>query len=567
LVIGQSLNGGKTWSRTHKDELMINSEVGWYFADIFVDPNNDDEIYALGVRLAHSSNGGKNFNLIGGDVYHLFPSPADPLHLDQNELWINPKNSNQLALCNDGGLYMSYDKGKTWLHYNNIPTGEFYDITLDKKKPYTIYGGTQDDATVYGPAKEWNPKYDNGWKYLWIDPWSGGDGCITVIDPVDSNTVYYSSQEGGIRRMDLQNKTSKPANPRSFLLSYNMRYNFISPYFLSAFNNHTLYLGANFVLKSTDRGDSWKKISGDLSVGIDTNKNSLAAGALAESGLQKGLIYMGTDKGLFWVTEDDGGTWTDRSAGLPNSYIRCITPSQFNKARVYIAMSGMNYDDFGTHLYKSDDYGKTWKSIANNLPNEVSYVIKEDPVYENILYAGLYRSVYISLDRGETWSVLGKNMPASAVADLEIDTASKDLVAATHGRGIYKINLSPIYEKMNSQLTDVILFDIPTVSVSTPDRKVDLNSRFLDKMSISFWVNQPGNVTLNILNAADKPVWQTTITATKGFNEYRWDLITKKVDSPLPYFINYNELLKKGKYKVSLNAQGKIIRKEFEAVE
>ena len=563
----QSLNGGKTWNRTHKNELMINSVVGWYFADIFVDPNNDDEIYALGVRLAHSTNGGKSFDLIGGDVFHLFPSPADPLHLDQNELWINPKNSNQLALCNDGGLYMSYDKGKTWLHYNNIPTGEFYDIALDKKKPYNIYGGTQDDATVYGPAKEWNLKYDNGWKYLWIDPWSGGDGCITVVDPVDSNTVYYSSQEGGIRRMDLQNKTSKPANPRSKAIKDSLHYNFISPYFLSSFSNQSLYLGGNYVLKSTDRGDNWKKISGDLTIGLDPNKKSLAAGALAESSLQKGLIYMGTDKGLFWVTENDGATWTDRSAGLPISYIRCITPSQYNEAVVYISMSGMNYDDFGTHLYKSDDYGKTWKSIANNLPNEVSYVIKEDPFYENILYVGSYRSVYISLNKGESWSMLGKNIPAAAIADLEIDAASKDLVAATHGRGIYKINLSPIYEQLILNFEDVVLFNIPTVNVSTQDSKDDSNSRYVEKMSISFWVSKPGKATLNISNAADNTVWQTTIQAVKGFNEYRWDLITNKVDSPLPYFINYNELLKKGKYKITLNANEKIFSKYFEAVE
>ena len=563
----QSLNGGKTWNRTHQEELMINSVVGWYFADIFVDPQNDDEIYALGVRLAHSTDAGKTFNLMGGDVYHLFPSPAEPLHLDQDELWINPKNSNHLALGNDGGFYMSYDKGLTWLHYNNIPTGEFYDITLDHKTPYTIYGGTQDDATAFGTAKEWHPRVDNGWKYLWIDPWSGGDGCITAVDPIDSNTVYYSAQEGAIQRLNKQKSESISVRPNISDLNGSIRYNFISPYFLSTHNHNSLYLAGNYVMRSTDRGDNWKAISGDLSIGKDTTKNSLAAGALAESELEQGLIYMGTDKGLFWVTKDDGATWTEQSLGLPNAYIRCITPSRFKKSRVYIALSGINYDDFGTYLYQSDDYGNTWKSLKTNLPSEIAYVIKEDPTYENVLYAGLYRAVYISIDQGASWSMLGKEMPAAAVADLEIDKSSKDLVAATHGRGIYKMNLSPIYEKLNTQSTDDVLFDVSMVNVSTPfGTRDDSNSRYVEKMPISFWLNQAADVTIKIISQTNETEWQTPFKAKKGYNQYRWDLITKRVNSPLPYYINQNELLKIGKYTIELNVQGKVLTKAFEAI-
>lgn len=377
----KSLDGGTSWKRTHPDELMIFSVIGWYFADIYVDPFNDEEIYALGVRLARSSDGGKSFSLVGGDVYHLFPSPATPLHLDQCELWINPTNPDHLALGNDGGFYVSYDKGKTWMHYNNIPTGEFYDITLEEGDPYTIYGGTQDNSTVYGKPNEWKTQFYDGWKYLWIDPWSGGDGCITVIDPKDKNTLYYSSQEGGVSRMDRVRGNSKSVRPKIEALKVNLRYNFISPYFLSVHDHSNLYLAGNFVLKSTDKGDNWKAISPDLSISKNKTKTSLAAGALAESPLKKGLIYMGTDKGLFWVTQDDGATWTDRSKGLPDMYIRTIVASQYKESRIYLAMSGMNYDDFGTYFFKSEDYGKSWESINGNLPNDVSYVIKEDPKF------------------------------------------------------------------------------------------------------------------------------------------------------------------------------------------
>jgi photosystem II stability/assembly factor-like uncharacterized protein len=563
----RTLDGGVTWKRTHQEELMIFAALGWYFADIYVDPSNDEEIYALGIRLARSSDGGKSFSFVAGDVYHLFPSPATPLHLDQAELWINPTNSNHLALGNDGGFYVSYDKGQTWMHYNNIPTGEFYDITLDEGDPYTIYGGTQDDASVYGKSNEWIPKFYDGWKYLWIDPWSGGDGCITVLDPKDNNTVYYSSQEGGIRRMNLAQGNSKSAYPRIEALKDKLHYNFISPYFLSTYNNSNLYLGGNFVLKSTDKGDNWKAISPDLTMGKDKDKTSLAAGALAESPLKKGLIYMGTDKGLFWVTQDDGATWTDRSKGLPNMYMRTIVPSKYKESRIYVAMSGMNYDDLGTYLFKSEDYGKSWESMKGNLPTDVSYVVKEDPRFENLLYAGMYRAVYISTDRGKSWFQLGMGMPAAAIADIEIDIKSNDLVVATHGRGIYKLNLSPVYENLAGGANEDRIFDIPPVTVQTQeDSRDDTNAVILEKMPIAFWVNHAGESVISILNEENKILWSTKMTTREGYNQYRWDLITRRVDSPLPYFLRYNEYLKTGKYKVQITTSSGVLQKEFNAV-
>jgi len=552
----QTLDGGKTWKRTHQDDLMIFSTIGWYFADIVVDPANDDEIYALGVRMARSTDGGKTFKLVGGDVYHLFPNPAEPLHLDQCELWINPANTNHLALANDGGFYMSFDKGTTWMHFNNIPTGEFYDITLDNKKPYTIYAGAQDDATVYGKANEWMPKRYDEWKYLWIDPWSGGDGCITVVDPVDSTTIYYSSQEGGIRRMNLNTRKSENARPDRDL-KLPLKYNFISPYFLSAFNHEQLYLGANYVLKSDNQGRDWRPISADVTSGKDKARTSLAIGALAESPLKQGLIYAGTDKGLFWVTDNDGKNWTERSTGLPNMYMRTIVPSKFKEGRVYVALSGTNYDDFGTHLYKSEDHGKTWEKITGNLPSEIAYVIKEDPLHEHVLYAGLYRAAYVSLDQGKRWSQLGSGIPAAAVSDIEIDAHSRDLVVSTHGRGIYKVNLKPLDEWIApGMVARDQLFSIP--SVKAPDRSKlpdDTNSMVYEKLPISFWLTEPGEVGLSLINDKNEVIWSDTLQGRKGFNQYRWDLIVKHHDSPLPYFLGYKEYLPKGRYTVRLTGR------------
>ncbi|RIW12945.1 hypothetical protein D0X99_17785 [Algoriphagus lacus] len=560
-----TLDGAKSWKRTHTEELMINSVIGWYFADIVVDAHNDDEIYALGVRLAHSRDGGKSFDLVAGDVYHLFPNPADPLHLDQCELWINPTNSNHLTLANDGGLYVSYDKGQSWMHFNNIPTGEFYDITLDKGTPYKIYGGTQDNATIVGHSTEWNPKRYDGWKYLWIDPWSGGDGCITVIDPVDSTTIYYSAQEGAIRRMDLKSGNSTPLRPDAGKLGLELNYHFISPYFLSEFNHQELYLGGNYILKSENRGEIWKAISPDLSKNGNPSKTSLAIGALAESPLKKGLIYAGTDKGLLWTTSDDGTTWIDRSMGLPDAYVRSITPSKYNPERVYLAMSGINYDDFNTYLFKSEDQGKTWESLTSNLPGEVAYVIKEDPVFENILYAGLYRAVYISTDRGKSWSQLGQGFPPAAVSDIEVEPRTSDLIVSTHGRGIYKVNLKPLYEIVSkNSLDQEMLFELSNVTVLPANRFDKLHNIDLEKMTISFWLPKARTIVLRIVNEKNEMIWSKEIMGRMGLNQYRWDLILKENTSPLPYFLNQKEFLSKGKYTLQFVGETTIER-GFEA--
>jgi photosystem II stability/assembly factor-like uncharacterized protein len=558
--IYKTQDGGKNWEQANQQDLKINSVVGWYFEHIYVNPKNDDEIFGLGVRMAHSTNGGKDFTLIGGDVYHLFPSGADRLHLDQCELWINPENPDHMALGNDGGLYVTYNKGLTWLHHNNIPAGEFYDITVDNQNPYNIYGGTQDDATVYGPAKEWNPKYADQWKYLWVDAWSGGDGCITQVDPADPNTVYFSSQEGAVMRKNMKEDRSVSVKPKLPENSKDtLQYNFVTPYIISHFDSKTLYHAGNYVFKSTNRGDNWKLISDDLSHSSDPKKNSLAAGAFAESPIQPGHLFLGTDKGAFWCTDDDGATWKERSKGLPNGYIRSIFPSRFQKGRIYVTLTGLNYDDLSCHIYVSENGGEKWQKLQGNLPDETSYVIYEDPQFENLLFAGLYRGVYISVDRGITWSLFGDGMPARAVSDLEIEKNSKDLIAATYGRGIYKTNLKPLYEALTLGLPmkKNYLFEIPTVNLPwVNDTHRDFDYATAQKVSITFWSVKNQAVALKIVDEKGNLIWSDSLEAKLGVNEFRRDLITKHNTSPEPYFINYDEFIEKGKYKVIMEMGG-----------
>ena len=555
----RTTDGGESWKRTHQEDLQIFSRIGWYFTDCYVSPQNDEEVFALGVRVAHSTDGGKTFKLVGGDVFHLFPNASEFLHLDHCELWINPLNPDHLALGNDGGFFVSYDKGKSWMHYNNLPAGEFYDISVDNQNPYYVYGGTQDDSSVYGPAKEWNPVYADGWKYVWLDAWSGGDGCVTIPDPEDPNTVYFSSQHGGIRRKDMKAGSSariRPRLPKGH--PGRLTYAFVAPYFISPHDHLTLYHAGNYIFKSVNRGDSWKLISPDLSQSAHKEKESTTMGAVAESPLEPGLLYAGTDKGAFWVTHDDGLEWIEHSKGLPNRYIRSICPSRFSRSRVYVAVPGINDDDLKNHLFVSEDHGKTWKSIKSNLPDEVAYVILEDPVNENILYAGLYRGVYLSTDRGQSWSLLGPDMAATAISDLVIQEREMDLVVGTHGRGIYTMNIKPIQQafKMGRPERN-ILFETPVARLPwIKDTHRDPKYSTMEKVPITFYLRKGAEVSLSVKNKEEMVIWSKKLKAGKGFNQYRWDLIMEKVDSPKPYFIEYYQFARAGTYKIQISGEG-----------
>ena len=595
----QSLDGGQTWKRTHKDHLLINSRIGWYFADIYVNPQDDDEIYALGVRLAHSSDGGKSFDLLGGHVRHVNPSAASGMHLDHCELWINPTNANHLVLGNDGGLYQSFDKGSSWVHFNNLPTGEFYDIAVDQNT-YQIYAGAQDDATVFGPAKEWNPMGTDQWKYLWIDPWNGGDGCVTQVDPSNSNIVYFSAQEGAFRRKNMTTNRSKPIRPKLPPgHPGKLQFNFVAPMIISNHDSNTLYLGSNYLFKSTSRGDDWEIVSPDLSISKDEHHNSLAAASIAESPLNPELIFVGTDGGAIWVSQDGGKQWSERSKGLPRGYVRSIVPSKYSATRAYAAITGLNYDDLNTYLFRTEDRGQTWQAISANLKNEPANVIMEDPIHENILYAGLFRGVYLSTDRGDSWSLLGKNLPNCSISDLEIYQREHDLIVATHGRGIYKMNLLPIYDWIKKRIKENEKeYLLPVPAVERPylsDLRPTLNFRSFEKTPITFYLQEPGRVNVSVWKAAEKtkanesagsnsdspkphdsdasgdnsetkndpsssnrkPIFSFTLSGHRGINQFRWEPAIKTTESLAPYFIKYKEYLAPGTYRLRMETPAK----------
>jgi hypothetical protein len=348
-----------------------------------------------------------------------------------------------------------------------------------------------------------------------------------------------------------------------------LQFNYMTPYFLSAYDHKTLYQAGNYLMKSTDRGDTWQAISPNLARSSMAEKKSVAAGTVVESPLAKGLLYVGTDHGAFWVSKNDGANWEEQSTGIASNYIRSISPSNHHQARVYMAMTGINYDDLHSYVYVSEDYGKNWKSIAAGLPDEPVNVIKEDPKNENILYAGTMRGVFVSTDRGSSWQYLGVNMPAAAVADLEIHEGSQDLVVATHGRGIYKTNLKPIQQGLAEKLprNQDYLFEIEQASrpwFNSSHGNVDY--RTLEKVSFTFWLKEAKPVTLSVRDVANKEVWSTALNGSLGFNQFRWDLIVSKQESASPYFVHYDKFIDSGTYTLVLSTAEGSMSQKFKVV-
>ncbi len=441
----RSDNGGQTWNKTH--EGRVPTAIGYDFCLIRVSPDNPDEVYILGNKLMRTQDGGKTFHEILGTLVHVQPHQSPVLHLDHHDMWIDPQNPDRILLGNDGGFHISWDRGASWMHYNNLPIAECYAITLDMADPFNIYIGTQDDAALFGPS-DFQVKDDvlDPWIQVYTDRWGGGDSYFTYVDPKDANTIYYEHQFGALVRKDMAAQKIKWIKPQSGPDVKEFKTNWMTPFFISKYNSNTLYYAGNYVFKSYDRGDTWEVISPDLSTKPGPEKQgNVPYGTitiLSESMLQQGLIYAGTDDGNVHITRDDGKNWELISDDLPVKWCSRVVASKHDINRVYTTFTGYREDDFTTYVYVSNDMGKIWKSIKSNLPNEMVNVIREDPVKSNILYLGTDMGVYISTDLGETWYSLRGNLPTTSVYDLQVHLRERKLVIGSHGRGTFLLDIS-----------------------------------------------------------------------------------------------------------------------------
>jgi photosystem II stability/assembly factor-like uncharacterized protein len=447
-----SHDGGSSWKKVND----FNAQ-GQYYGEIFVDPNDDERIYAVDVWMRVSDDGGRTWRRLEEKWKHP----------DNHVVWIDPANSDHLLIGCDGGLYETFDRAANWNFKANLPVTQFYRVAADDALPfYNVYGGTQDNFSLGGPARTTDVKgiVNADWFVT-----QGGDGFRSVPDPKDPNTIYAESQNGGLVRFDRRTGEAMDIQPLPTGNQEPLRLNWDSPLIVSPFDSNRVYFAAQYLLRSDDRGNTWKAISPDLTRHINRNTlpvmgriwgvDAVAKGgstswygnivSLAESPKQEGLIYVGTDDGLVQVTEDGGGHWTkiEHVAGVPDlTYVSNLTASQHDANVVYAAFDNHKTGDFKPYALRSGDRGKTWTSIAGDLPQRGSvYAIVEDPIDPKLLYLGTEYGLYVSQNGGGSWYQLKGKFPTVSVRDLWFQKRRDDLVVATFGRGFWVLdNVRPL---------------------------------------------------------------------------------------------------------------------------
>jgi photosystem II stability/assembly factor-like uncharacterized protein len=544
-----SKDGGNSWTKTNKGKIRgMAITYGYYFGQIRVNPKNWKEIYIMGVPIMKSVDGGKTWKNTGGRG----------VHGDFHALWIDPLFPKHIIVGNDGGVNISYDGGKNWIKVKTLPISQFYTINYDFKKPYNVYGGLQDNGVVMGSSANSQQNYKK-WQMIY-----GGDGGFVEIDHNDENTVYAEFQFGNISRLNLKNKSSKFIKPHSKIGEQKLRFNWITPFVISHYNSQILYLGANKLFKSYNRGDKWYPISSDLT------KNQKPQGdvpfstitTISESPINPGLLLVGTDDGLVWITHNDGAKWKKIIKGLPREkWVSRVVASKYSLSRVYVALNGYRDDDFTSYLFMSDNYGGSYKSVKGNLPDEPINVVIEDPYMENILYVGTDAGVYVSLDMGKNWYSLNTNLPDVAVHDLKIHPRERDLIIGTHGRSAYILNVNPIEKLTNNVLKKPFyLFDIKDIPVNYFE---DYDYYYLaNQPVIYYYLSANSKIELEISNSKNKSLLKKEIKANKGVNIYNLNLNSILGKRVIPQVLNikftvngktYQKTLKIVKSKLPFN--------------
>jgi photosystem II stability/assembly factor-like uncharacterized protein len=480
-----SSDRGESWTKRSSHV----SSSPQYYQEIFVDPNNENNIYSMSTYSQISTDGGYTFNTI---------SQKDK-HVDDHALWIDPNNSNHLLIGNDGGLYETYDL-ENWRFFENLPLTQFYRLTVDNDKPfYNIYGGTQDNNTIGGPTQtvSANGITNEDWFYT-----IGGDGFKTVVDPQNPDIIYSQPQYGYLVRYDKKSGEFTGVQPQPEKDEI-LKWNWNSPLIISPHNNETLYFAANKLFKSTDRGNSWTKVSEDMTRKIDRNqlkvmgkvwppeaisknKSTSVYGnivSLDESPSEKGLLYVGTDDGLIQISKNDGKDWNKISSftSVPETtYVSDITASLHNENVVYATFDNRKNGDFKPYVLISNNMGSSWSSISSNLPDNLPvHSIVEDHIDQNLLFIGTEFGVYFTKDKGKNWVKLSNGLPTTSIREIEIQRRENDLALASFGRGFYILdNYSPIRELDDEIIQkDAHIFDIK-------DAKMFIQSRSEGRRSL-----------------------------------------------------------------------------------
>ncbi len=483
--IWRSEDKGDTWTRTcdNKTFIQVNFRP-FYYSQIRVDPSDDKTVYVF-----------SGATYVSGDMGGKFRAISAGIHPDHHALWIDPHNPAHLIDGNDGGIDITYDKGRTWKPVRNIAAAEVYHVGFDMRDPYFVYCGLQDNGVWGGPSSTYDSQGITNEDWFSV---GSGDGFYAQVDPTDPNTIYWNYQMNVLSRFDMRMMLSKMIRPLASLEERPFRYNWNSPILISPHDSKTVYTGGQFLFKTTDRGLTWEKISPDLTTdNPDKEKDSGGpitpdnTGAeihctlisIAESPVKPGIIWCGTDDGNLQLTQDGGKSWTNTVSRipdlLPNTWCSHVEASHFSPGTAYASFDGHRTDDYAPHLYKTADFGRTWTSISANLPFGWIHVIREDPRNRNLLYAGMEFGIFASLDGGKSWFSLKNNLPTVAVRDIAVHPRENDLIIGTHGRGIWIMDdIRPLQETTPEVLAnEAHFFSLRPATRFFPSTKYEMFSR------------------------------------------------------------------------------------------
>lgn len=528
LEVWRSDDAGASWTRVNRDLIRdFTYTYGYYFGEIKAAPDNADRVYVLGLPTAVSEDGGVTWS---------GRTNAPSVHVDHHAWTIDPQHPERILNGNDGGVDVSYDGGATWLKLDAQAVGQSYAVAVDMDEPYNVYTGLQDNGTWKGssaidldqPGGFWAQNGD-GWRFL-----NGGDGMQIQVDPRDSSVVYTGFQFGNYRRAG---KDGGEVRARALWDEPPLRYNWNTPVLLSPHNPDVVYMGANRLYRSMDRGHHFTPISGDLTRGKrDGDVPFATITTVSESPREFGLIAAGSDDGMVWISEDSGQEWREATRGLVRD--RWVSRVQFSahaRSRLYLSLNGYRDDDMSAYVYVSEDLGKTWRSIAAGLPAEPVNVVREDPVNADLLYVGTDRGVYVSIDRGQSWQALQAGLPNVPVHDLVVHPRDRELVAGTHGRSVWIVDVLPLQDlTADVRAKAAHWFYVADVDYdrswrSRPDRWFGHNE-CPAKAVLTYWAAEAGKGTLKVLDSKKNLVREIPIEAARGINRYEYDL---KVDAEL----------------------------------
>ncbi len=539
-----SSDGGENWKSQSASFNIVSRP--FYFSTIAVDPNDPKRVYRPALSLSFSSDGGYSFADASNE--------GAPIHSDMHAIWINPSCTNVIYVGSDGGVYMSIDKGVTWQYIQNLPVGQFYHVAYDLNDPYNVYGGLQDNGSWMAPSAAPGGIGNGRWQVV-----GGGDGFWTVPD-IDGKTVYSESQGGSMSRTVLPSFKSENIQPQKTAAEEKLRWNWNTPIVTGSNNPHNLYVGAQYLYKSTDQGRNWKRISPDLTTndklkqkqedsgGLSADntsaENHCTIFAISESPLDENIIWVGTDDGNLQFTGDAGKNWTNLSTEVascgiaPQAWVSSIELSKFDRNLIYVTFENHMYGDHQTYLAKSTDGGKSWNRINSSVFTGFAHKIKEDTENRDLLFLGTEMGLFATLDGGNNWFRMKNKIPEYAlVHDIQIHPRTHDLIVATHGRGIFILDDIRPVSKLTPEILaqEVYVFPTPDLvlsqgkfgyggpnvqgewAVGNPPFTPPITYYFKNRLSF-------GKVSIDILDENGSLVQTSPGTILKGINMVYWNL-------------------------------------------